>query len=913
MKKRILCAALAVVMLLSVLTIGPLPARAESNMTVSDQGEAMIKAFEGFSPSRYDDNGRQQTVGWGCGVTDEEWAAIEKNPDGTITVAAAQALLDAAMLKHGNEVNAFADKYGLTLTQGQFDALTSLSFNIGGSWMRKTDWHIFKAVTSADKGAYLAYAFALYSTSGGVTTQGHLKRRLLELQMFLYDTYDVNRGWPEALRYVLLDGNGGTSQYNPHGFNINHPISTSDMWVDLTAPTGKDGAGNPFTYQFAGWFTKPVGGEQVLTLDASMENGMILYAHWKNPTTGQIEDLQPGTAVDLKVKATSNVTMREGPCTYYTSVRTAYSNELLHITRVTEGKDGYQWGLTAEGWVRLDHTNYGTTGGGSGNVQAPGTYATVTTPSGLKIRTGPATSYSQVGTATSGTVAKIVAQQAEAGTTRVWGQMENGNWICLEENGKSYVTLQVITDNPEQSPGQPVPDVSGAITVASVEVKALPTVVQYALCGLDRVPDLTGGRIRVRLSNGVSKWIDMTRGMISGFDNTKIGTNTVTVSVGGKSDTFTVEIIPVNISGIAMENYPSKVQYRKDMEQLDLTGVTITVNYSPFGTESVAVTPDMVSGFDNTVSGTQTVVVTYKGHTTSFYVEVVGNDPQGISMATLPNKRSYRLGVDALDLTGAAIQVTYSLTGPETIPVTPDMVTGFDNTTTGKKTLTVTYQGLTTTFDVEVVSNEVQSISMAALPNKLTYRIGLDALDLTGAAIQVTYSLMDAEIIPVTAEMVTGFDNSTAGVKKLTVTYKGASTSFDVEITIPTVTFRNFDGSVLSQNQYLYGAVVTPPENPTRPAGDHGPYTFVGWDKEITACDGDAVYTAVYKLVYPIGDVDRNMAVNEDDAIYLLRHVVFPEKYPMAVKGDYDKDGDVDGDDAIYLLRHVIFPEKYPL
>ena len=82
---------------------------------------------------------------------------------------------------------------------------------------------------------------------------------------------------------------------------------------------------------------------------------------------------------------------------------------------------------------------------------------------------------------------------------------------------------------------------------------------------------------------------------------------------------------------------------------------------------------------------------------------------------------------------------------------------------------------------------------------------------------------------------------------------------------------------------------------------------------EITAVTGNATYTAVFELVYPLGDVDRNMKVNENDAIYLLRHVVFPEKYPVEVVGDYDKDGDVDENDAIYLLRHVVFPEKYPL
>ena len=60
-------------------------------------------------------------------------------------------------------------------------------------------------------------------------------------------------------------------------------------------------------------------------------------------------------------------------------------------------------------------------------------------------------------------------------------------------------------------------------------------------------------------------------------------------------------------------------------------------------------------------------------------------------------------------------------------------------------------------------------------------------------------------------------------------------------------------------------------------------------------------------------DIDSNGTINKDDAILLLRHVVFPEDYPVSVNGDINQDGIVNKDDAIYLLRHVVFPEDYPL
>lgn len=58
---------------------------------------------------------------------------------------------------------------------------------------------------------------------------------------------------------------------------------------------------------------------------------------------------------------------------------------------------------------------------------------------------------------------------------------------------------------------------------------------------------------------------------------------------------------------------------------------------------------------------------------------------------------------------------------------------------------------------------------------------------------------------------------------------------------------------------------------------------------------------------------EAQQVYTEDDAINLLRHVLFPEIYTIEGDMDFTGDGKLSEDDAIYLLRHVLFPELYPL
>ena len=62
-----------------------------------------------------------------------------------------------------------------------------------------------------------------------------------------------------------------------------------------------------------------------------------------------------------------------------------------------------------------------------------------------------------------------------------------------------------------------------------------------------------------------------------------------------------------------------------------------------------------------------------------------------------------------------------------------------------------------------------------------------------------------------------------------------------------TVVFKNYDGTELSSATYHYGDTVVEPADPTKASDEAYDYEFVGWDKTVTTCDGDKIYTAVFK------------------------------------------------------------------
>ena len=112
---------------------------------------------------------------------------------------------------------------------------------------------------------------------------------------------------------------------------------------------------------------------------------------------------------------------------------------------------------------------------------------------------------------------------------------------------------------------------------------------------------------------------------------------------------------------------------------------------------------------------------------------------------------------------------------------------------------------------------------------------------------------------------------------------------------------------------HTYTATVTAP---TCTEQGYTTYTCACGDSYVTDYTEASGHTYADGICTACGlvkaDFNGDKALDTDDAIYLLRHVLLPDSYPTEQDTDVNIDGKPDTDDAIYLLRHVLLPEQYP-
>lgn len=254
-------------------------------------------------------------------------------------------------------------------------------------------------------------------------------------------------------------------------------------------------------------------------------------------------------------------------------------------------------------------------------------------------------------------------------------------------------------------------------------------------------------------------------------------TNEISGSPWGASGTITWLI---RATRLEVTHMPTKSRYFVG-ETFDSAGLVITAYYNDNTSEQV--TGYTLSSPDMSVYGNKTVTVTFDEKTVDFNILVV--DISGIEVKTMPTKVEYQKG-DVFDTTGLSILVKYT-DGTSETKTTGFEVSGFDSSSVGEKTITVTYKTHTATFKVTVY--DLSGIRITSFPSKVYYKIGetFDPSGLTVAEVR-----QDGTEKEITDYDISGFDSSTAGSKTITVSYNATvngtskfvgSDSFQIKVT----------------------------------------------------------------------------------------------------------------------------------
>lgn len=249
-----------------------------------------------------------------------------------------------------------------------------------------------------------------------------------------------------------------------------------------------------------------------------------------------------------------------------------------------------------------------------------------------------------------------------------------------------------------------------------------------------------------------------------------------------------------------------------------------------------------------------------------------------ISINTKPSKLVYLEGDETLNTDGLVVYGHYDNDTDEII-TSNYTITGYDPTP-GTKIITVTHNGKTATFKVEVVAKSLASIVVTKKPNKFTYLEG-EAFDKTGMVVTAYYNNNTSAAI--TNYTVSGY-SSTVGTKTITVSYGGKTTTFTVAVN------SRAPDTVTSSKHTINGNNISKISAGTTVS---------------TLLNGlsGGEYCKVYK-----GNtvVSSNTAVGTGMVVKIMDGNTVKASYTVIVTGDTNGDGTISVTDMIAIKAHIL-------
>lgn len=244
---------------------------------------------------------------------------------------------------------------------------------------------------------------------------------------------------------------------------------------------------------------------------------------------------------------------------------------------------------------------------------------------------------------------------------------------------------------------------------------------------------------------------------------------------------------------------------------------------------------------------------------------VEGSVPTEVNIGTTP------------DFSGIKVTVTYADQSTKEVGFADVTLSALDTTTVGNKSVTVTYQSVTTKFTVAVVDPEatatVVSIKILINDNDKSCYVG-EMFDMSVLQVEATYSTGRTGALAIDKYDLTTIDTSTAGTKTITATYK-ENTAITASVNVEVIGVSGLNvvrGSVA--NRITVGetldvsGIQVYPQYANGFSGDALSYSDLVIENIDTSSVGEKKLRITYKgvtLEYPITVVEQSaLAVDSD-------------------------------------------------
>ena len=326
--------------------------------------------------------------------------------------------------------------------------------------------------------------------------------------------------------------------------------------------------------------------------------------------------------------------------------------------------------------------------------------------------------------------------------------------------------------------------VTEEVVLSAIKIETPPAKVKYFT---GDTLDITGLVLSAEYSDGINETV--TEGI--GYSPEKLekaGSQEITVTYGGKTATFTVEVQALAVTSVKLKSAPKKTTYYVG-DFIDTTGLELAVAYNNGKSRTVK------DGFEikpnkAEKTGKQTINVSYGGKAAAFEVNAVESPVSSVAIISEPAKKSFYTGQE-IDTTGLKLSVKYK--NGKTDTITEGFILEQKSIkNSGVHKVNLSYKGKTVSYSVTVKNDAVSRIGILTEPDKLTYDVG-DRLDTKGLSLQAIYLSGKKETITKDYSCSPDYFYS-SGKIEVKVTYKKLQTSFTVivrEKTLSHITIRS--------------------------------------------------------------------------------------------------------------------------